>query len=73
MRILRIAAMAAAVSVLLCASSGICRAQDELLKPDETFEFAQKDSVSLYMDSFPFCPNGSSMSEKKHLFVPAWG
>ena len=61
MRILRIAAMAAAVSVLLCASSGICRAQDELLKPDETFEFAQKDSVSLYMDVY-YPADGSEMT-----------
>jgi len=48
----RIAAFATVFTALLCADCGICRAQEGLLKPDETFLFAQKDSLDLYMDVY---------------------
>lgn len=47
----KIAATAAVIAALFGANCGISRAQD-LLKPDETFMFAEKDSLNLYMDVY---------------------
>ena len=44
MSIRRIAAAAAVIIAIFGTESGICRAQ-ELLKPDETFMFAERDST----------------------------
>ena len=47
----KIAATAAVIAALFGANCGTSRAQD-LLKPDETFMFAEKDSLKLYMDVY---------------------
>lgn len=60
MRIRTIAASVAFTIALTIAGCGLCRAQD-LLKPDETFLYAQKDSVSLYMDVY-YPADGSEMT-----------
>ena len=60
MTIRRIAAAAAVIFALFVTESGICRAQD-LLKPDETFMFAEKDSTKLYMDVY-YPADGSEMT-----------
>lgn len=60
MDIRKIVAATAALTALICAGSGICRAQ-ELLKPDETFMFAEKDSLQLFMDVY-YPADGSEMT-----------
>ena len=60
MTIRRFAAAAAVLTALICAKAPDCRAQD-LLKPDETFMFAEKDSLQLFMDVY-YPADGSEMT-----------
>lgn len=55
----RIAALAAVIAATACAAGSRCTAQ-ELLKADETFLYAQKDSMDLYMDVY-YPADGSEM------------
>lgn len=59
MKFWKIAAVAAIIAAMACAESVTCRAQ-ELLKPDETFLYAERDSVKLYMDVY-YPADGSEM------------
>ena len=56
----KIAAATAVILAITCAVSANCLAQD-LLKPDETFPFAQRDSTTLYMDVY-YPADGSEMT-----------
>ena len=60
MIIRKFAAAVAVIAAIVCAGSAACRAQD-LLKPDETFKFAERDSVGLYMDVY-YPADGSEMT-----------
>ena len=60
MIIRKFAAATALIAALICAGHGICRAQD-LLKPDETFMFAERDSLQLFMDVY-YPADGSEMT-----------
>ena len=60
MIIRKIAAATALIAAIICADCGLCRAQD-LLKPDETFMFAEKDSLQLFMDVY-YPADGSEMT-----------
>ena len=60
MKIRMIQAMAAVFVAFFCIDCGSCPAQD-LLKPDETFLFAEKDSCKLYMDVY-YPADGSEMT-----------
>ena len=53
-------AAAAVIAALVCAGAVTCRAQD-LLKPDETFMFAERDSLQLFMDVY-YPADGSEMT-----------
>ena len=48
------------IAAMACAGSAACQAQD-LLKPDETFLFAERDSINLYMDVY-YPADGSEMT-----------
>ena len=52
--------MVAVIAAMACAGSAACQAQD-LLKPDETFLFAERDSMGLYMDVY-YPADGSEMT-----------
>ena len=60
MIIRKFAAMVAVIAAMACAGSAACQAQD-LLKPDETFLFAERDSMGLYMDVY-YPADGSEMT-----------
>lgn len=60
MIIRKFAAATALIAALICTCHGICRAQD-LLKPDETFLFAERDSLQLFMDVY-YPADGSEMT-----------
>lgn len=60
MTIRKIAATTAVLAALFCAGAVTSRAQD-LLKPDETFMFAEKDSLQLFMDVY-YPADGSEMT-----------
>ena len=53
-------AATAVIVAIACAGSAACQAQD-LLKPDETFLFAERDSINLYMDVY-YPADGSEMT-----------
>ena len=61
MDIRKFAAAAAVLTALICLDCGTCRAQDDLLKPDETFMFAERDSLQLFMDVY-YPADGSEMT-----------
>ena len=60
MNIRKFAAAAAVLAAFICLDCGTCRAQD-LLKPDETFMFAERDSLQLFMDVY-YPADGSEMT-----------
>ena len=60
MKFWKIAAAAAVIGAVSLSADINCRAQD-LLKPDETFLFAERDSVKLYMDVY-YPADGSEMT-----------
>jgi len=59
MDIRKFAAAVAVIAAMACTGSAVCQAQD-LLKPDETFLFAERDSMDLYMDVY-YPADGSEM------------
>ena len=60
MTIRKFVAATAVIMAMACAGSAACQAQD-LLKPDETFLFAERDSINLYMDVY-YPADGSEMT-----------
>jgi predicted esterase len=60
MTIRKFMAATAVLVAMACAGSAACQAQD-LLKPDETFLFAERDSINLYMDVY-YPADGSEMT-----------
>ena len=60
MTIRKFLATTVVIVAMACAGSAACQAQD-LLKPDETFLFAERDSINLYMDVY-YPADGSEMT-----------